>query len=108
FYLVLILIMMMLRRSKRIDARTTQTLAIRSVVLGLGGVSLAMPWLGWATGPWFLGYWWMFALGMSVAWVLMGELRITAGWVIVGFVGAWCLAMNIQSPASLGGYWAAW
>lgn len=108
FYLVIILIMLVLRRWKKLGSKSTQTFVIRTVVLGLGVISLAMPWLGWSTGPWFLGYWWMFALGMSIAWVLMGELRVVSGWVIVGSVGLWCLALNIESPASLGGYWAAW
>lgn len=108
FYVVLMLLILAFRRFQSPDSRSTQTPAVRTVVLVLGAVSMAMPWLGWSTGPWFLGYWWMFALGMVISWVLLGEFRIRTGWIVLAAAGVWCAAMNLQTPGVLGGYWAAW
>lgn len=106
FYLVLILVMLATRRWR--GHRSTQGTAVRVAVLAIGGVSLAMPWLGWSTGPWFLGYWWMFALGMSIAWVLLAEISSRVGWLIAGVCFLNCIALNLRTPEALGGYWAAW
>ncbi|WP_122262048.1 acyltransferase family protein [Ornithinimicrobium cerasi] len=106
FYLVLIVVMLATRRWR--TSPSTQGGAVRLVVMILAALSLLMPWLGWSTGPWFMGHWWMFALGMSVAWVLLREISMTTGWALLAVTFVNCLAFNLNSPDSLGGYWAAW
>ncbi len=73
FYLVVVLLAIVAARTTRSEAWRGRVVAWSAAALALA--SLAMPLVGISSGPWVLGVWWMFAIGMLLAWHSIGTVR---------------------------------
>lgn len=106
FYLVVVLVAM---ASSFLGRTDTVRRGIRlGVPLALLAVSLALPLLGLGAGPWFIGLWWMFALGMVLAWFVEGVIRFRTVCAILGAVIVWMTVLQVTGRADAwGGEWFA-
>lgn len=88
FYIVLVLTLWVAGKVTR-GGNSARQAVTRIVVLALGAVSLTLPLLGVSgTGPWFLGMWWYFALGMCAAWYVRNAVGDRFVIVTFGMCGA--------------------
>lgn len=111
FYLVVVLLVLACGAlTRRADTMVNRDRLVRIGALTLGAVSLALPFFGQTGGPWFIGTWWMFAMGMTLAWFMTGTISRTAMFVVVAIMGFWCVAVTIWSPIAdpWGAHWFAW
>lgn len=110
FYLVLIAVMCVsgvLARSAGVSSVRSRQLC-RAVVCLLGLGSMALPLVGVDAGPWFLGSWWMFVLGMIACWRLLDEVSSRFAWTAVAIIAIWCALLHLQGRAVVyGGHWFA-
>jgi peptidoglycan/LPS O-acetylase OafA/YrhL len=64
-----------------------------------------------SAGPWFIGLWWMFSLGMALCWFMLGRLSRRGIVLVVGVTAVGCLAVDLV-PGAISdpwhGQWAAW
>jgi peptidoglycan/LPS O-acetylase OafA/YrhL len=108
FYLVVVLLVLGVGRLTRDDAARGRL--VRAAALTLGLVSLAFPLLGLSGGPWFIGTWWMFCIGLALSWFMHGHLSRPAIVTILAVLAGWCavrpLVTDHQDP--WGGQWFAW
>jgi peptidoglycan/LPS O-acetylase OafA/YrhL len=106
FYLVVVLVTLAASAFGRTESART---AIRIwIPLGLLAVSLALPLLGINGGPWFIGLWWMFALGMTLAWFAEGVIGIRSVSAILAVVVVWLTVLQVLGRADAwGGEWFA-
>ena len=111
FYLVVVLLVLtsgaLVRRTGPPAARDR---LVRIGALTLGAVSLALPFFGHTGGPWFIGTWWMFCIGMTLAWFMTGGISRSTILTLVVIVGVWCVAVTVWSPLAdpWGAHWFAW
>lgn len=107
FYLVVVLLVLLAGRVTPDQASRKRLVVVAA--LTLGAVSLAVPLLGVQTGPWFIGTWWMFCLGLSISWFLHGHIR---GWTmiaILSILGMWfAVTPIVHGNYPWGGPWFAW
>ncbi|GLI27358.1 acyltransferase [Agromyces rhizosphaerae] len=73
FYLVVVLLAIVAARTTRSEAWRGRVVVWSAAALALA--SLTMPLVGVSSGPWVLGVWWMFAIGMLLAWHTIGTVR---------------------------------
>lgn len=113
FYLVVVLVAVLLGHRRRHDAATPPALtgaASRKVFAALGVVSFVLPFTGVDPGPWFIGSWWMFFIGMLLAW--HHARLISWGSLACALVaaGLWCVAVGLWAAGAdpFHGQWAAW
>jgi len=74
--------------------RARRQQVVRIGALGMGAVSLAFPFLGFSSGPWFVGTWWMFCFGMVICWFAIGQLSGVASLTATGILALWCVALQ--------------
>lgn len=109
FYLVVVLMTLVVGRLARsAEARHRVT---RAMAFTMGVVSLALPLFQVSAGPWFIGLWWMFSLGMALCWFMLGRLSRFGIVVVVVVTGMGCVAVDLV-PGAISdpwhGQWAAW
>lgn len=82
----------------------------RFIFLAVGALSLASPLAGLDFGPWFIGLWWMFCMGMVVCWYMLRELSLGMTLGAMAGVGIWGLTVErvAANPDPWGGHWIAW
>ncbi|WP_353808032.1 acyltransferase family protein [Agromyces sp. SYSU T00194] len=73
FYLVVVLLAVLATRATRSEAWRRRVVVWSAGAIALA--SLALPLLGIGSGPWVLGVWWMFAIGMVLAWHTTATVR---------------------------------
>ena len=97
FYLVVVVIHVISGAVTRSEEDRSRVRHLLGVVLAV--VSLALPFTGLASGPTFIGGWWMFALGLVLSWLASG--RIPAGGAVAAVVACagWCGAVNLTGRA---------
>lgn len=114
FYLVVTLLIVGLgalrSRARSGSAAVSGRRDVSIVVIALMGVSLLTPFVGLSSGRWFLGPWWMFALGMVACWTMTGVVRMRVTVVCLAVVGAVLLARDVTGAVDdpWGSQWAAW
>ena len=113
FYLVVVIVAMVLGRRSRHHPDALPALsrpASRWVFAALAAVSFSLPFTGIDPGPWFIGSWWMFFVGMVLAWQLAGQLSWRATAAGLAVLGVWCLVVDLGASSAdpFHGQWAAW
>jgi peptidoglycan/LPS O-acetylase OafA/YrhL len=113
FYLVVVMVALLLGCRRRHEAVASPALtraASRVVFATLGVASFVLPFTGVDPGPWFIGSWWMFFIGMLLAWhhARLISWRTLACALLA--VGLWCLAVDLWAAGAdpFHGQWAAW
>lgn len=107
FYLVLVLILWVTNRVTLGHDRRRQTV-VHVVVLMLAAISISLPFFGVASGPWFIGTWWQFAMGMTVSWFVRGNVSDRFVLVVILLATSSAALGRISGNADVwGGEWFA-
>ncbi|PFG44201.1 peptidoglycan/LPS O-acetylase OafA/YrhL [Isoptericola jiangsuensis] len=102
FYLVIVLLVLLAGRLPHGDDVTARRRTVRWTAWTLGAASLVLLATGTSTGPWFLGTWWMFCLGATVAWYLVGDVGPATLGVALGVVA---LAVAVETATGAADPW---
>lgn len=107
FYLVVVVLAILGARATRTDAGRRRAVVWCASALALA--SLALPVLGLSAGPWVLGVWWMFAVGMMLAWFAEGTVGLRFISVAFAVLIAWgsLLQFALDRADPWGGEWFA-
>jgi peptidoglycan/LPS O-acetylase OafA/YrhL len=107
-YLVVVVLVLLAGRLAR--TQSARQRLVRIGAIGLGALSLAFPLLNLDGGPWFIGLWWMFCLGLTLSWFMHGRLSRSATLGVLGVVGLWCAISPVVGtrPDPWSGQWFAW
>ena len=106
FYLIVVIVALTAGRVGRtVEVRTRMQVG---AMLALTTTSLALALFGVSTGPWVLGAFWMFGIGMVLAWFVTGVIRMwVVGAIFTGLI-AWGIGMSAVNRADpWGGHWFA-
>ena len=106
FYLVVVILAIAATAIGRTE-RSRLLLSVGGATL-LAVVSLSLPLLGVSSGPWVIGLWWMFGIGMTLAWYADGV--VPGRFVLIAFtiLIAWACALTLFARSDRwGGEWAA-
>lgn len=90
FYLVVVVLSWLAALLSRTEAVRHRIL--RTAAMFLGGVSLALPLIGFdaGAGPWFIGPWWSFCLGLILSWFMHERISPVTMYVVIGVLALWC------------------
>lgn len=107
YYLVVVVLAVTAARLTRSDGARRRMVACSTAALG--AISLALPLVGLNSGPWVIGAWWMFGIGMLLAWYAEGlvGLRIVIGVFSVLIVWALVVRVALDRADPWGGEWFA-
>lgn len=108
FYLVVVLMVLGAGRLTRDESSRARLVHVGALTLGL--VSLSLPLLGVSAGPWFIGTWWMFCIGLALSWFMHGHLSTRAIVTILAVLAVWCAVRPLVTDHQdqWGGQWFAW
>jgi peptidoglycan/LPS O-acetylase OafA/YrhL len=107
FYLVVVILAITAARLAGSDLVRRHVVVWSATALGL--VSLALPFVGISGGPWVIGVWWMFAVGMMLAWYAEGTVRLRFVASAFAVLVAWALLLQLVVGRAdpWGGEWFA-
>jgi len=106
FYLVVVIVALGATRLSR--SPETRTGIQVGVVVALMLLSLTFGLVGVPPGPWVLGTWWMFAIGMILAWFVAGLIRLWLVYAALATLLVWGIGMSLVGRADpWGGEWFA-
>lgn len=108
FYLVTVLVLLIAGAIAK-DRPVLRVRITRMAILTSGMFSLLMPLLRLDAGPWFIGTWWMFCLGMCISWLVRRSISVRYMSAILAVSAAILLANALFAHSDpWGGEWFAW
>jgi peptidoglycan/LPS O-acetylase OafA/YrhL len=107
YYLVVVLLAVVAARCTRSDLARRRVVAVSATLLT--AASLALPLAGLSAGPWVIGVWWMFGIGMLLAWYAEGLVGTRVIVAALGVLVAWALVLRfvVQRADPWGSEWFA-
>lgn len=107
YYLVVVVLAVAATRLTRSDRARRGMVAWSAAALG--AISLGLPIAGLNVGPWVIGVWWMFGIGMLLAWYADGLVGTKVVLGVFAVLIAWALVLQFQVGRAdpWGGEWFA-